>query len=353
MSKKQYYSIDNILKTNSQYNILLGMRSNGKSYQAKKTVLENAFKNHRHFVYLRRWDADIKENSVTSYFNDMPILEITAGQYAGVLAYHGDIFFYNVDDNNKIQRGEKIGRYCSLSKYERYKSQVFENYDYILYEEFITDGLYLDDEPRQLQQFVSTVFRNNEGKVLMIGNTLTRVCPYFKEFALKGVLKQQPGTIEIYHYHVGESTINLAVEYCKAMNYKNTMFFGQAAKQILSGEWDTTDMPKLPDKQENFELVYKMLVEYQDFKFCLNLLVDKNGGKIVFIHPQTTTTKFDRVLTDRFSTNPLISTRLNLKRKAEQYISECFRLNKVCYSDNLTGSDFTHVNEHFKIATLF
>ena len=42
--KKQYYSIKNVLSTGAQWIILLGQRANGKSYQAKLTVLENAFK---------------------------------------------------------------------------------------------------------------------------------------------------------------------------------------------------------------------------------------------------------------------------------------------------------------------
>ena len=43
MIKKQYYDISNLLKTKAQYMILLGQRANGKSYQAKKTVLEAAY----------------------------------------------------------------------------------------------------------------------------------------------------------------------------------------------------------------------------------------------------------------------------------------------------------------------
>ena len=35
----KYYDISNVLKTEAQYIILLGQRSNGKSYQAKLTVL--------------------------------------------------------------------------------------------------------------------------------------------------------------------------------------------------------------------------------------------------------------------------------------------------------------------------
>ena len=73
---KKYYDISNILETKAQYMILLGQRANGKSYQAKKTVLEDAYYNDRKFVYLRRYKADIKTKAVESYFEDMPIKEI-------------------------------------------------------------------------------------------------------------------------------------------------------------------------------------------------------------------------------------------------------------------------------------
>ena len=45
MAKKKYYDIKNLLETKAQYMILLGQRANGKSYQCKKTVLEDAYNN--------------------------------------------------------------------------------------------------------------------------------------------------------------------------------------------------------------------------------------------------------------------------------------------------------------------
>ena len=53
--KKEYYDITNMLKTDAQYMILLGQRANGKSYQAKTTVIKDAYLNGKRFVYLRRW----------------------------------------------------------------------------------------------------------------------------------------------------------------------------------------------------------------------------------------------------------------------------------------------------------
>lgn len=352
--KKKYYNISNLLATHAQYMILLGQRANGKSYQAKLTVLQDAYEHDRWFVYLRRYKADIKAKAVEAYFEDMDIKTITHGEYEGIIAWSGSIYFSLTNDKGELVKGKEIGRYCSLHEYERYKSWAFVDYDYILYEEFITDGAYLPDEPRQLQQFVSTVARHRNITVFLIGNTLSRVCPYFHEWCLEGVLKQKLGTIEIYHFHLEDETIDIAVEYCANADYSSKMFFGQAAKQIVSGEWDTKDYPKLPRKQEEYEAVYELLVEYQAFKFVLTLLIEPtDGGSIVFVYPFTGTRKILRKITEQFSDNPFISARLDLNKRPEAIINNCFRLGKVCYSDNLTGSDFKHVNDVFKIGSLF
>lgn len=354
MAKKKYYDITNLLNTKAQYLILLGQRANGKSYQCKKTVLEAAYNNDRWFVYLRRYKADIKTKAVESYFADMDINAITHGEYEGIIAWNGSIYFSLTNDKGEVVKGKEIGKYCSLNEYERYKSWAFVDFDYILYEEFITDGAYLPDEPRQLQQYVSTVARHRSITVFLVGNTLSRVCPYFAEWCLEGVLKQKLGTIEIYHHHLEDSVVDIAVEYCANINYDNKMFFGQSAKQIVAGEWDTTEVPKLPRKQEEYELVYEILVEYQKFQFVLNLLVEPiDGGLVVFVYPFTGQRKILRKLTEQFSDSPYISTRLDLSKRPEALISDCFRLGKVCYSDNLTGSDFKHVNDVFKIGNLF
>lgn len=350
---KKYYDISNILETKAQYMILLGQRANGKSYQAKKTVLEDVYYNDRKFVYLRRYKADIKTKAVESYFEDMPISKLTKGEYKGIIAWNGSIYFSQLNDKGEVVKGKEIGKYCALNEYERYKSWSFVDYDWIIYEEFITDNVYLTNEPTLLQQFVSTVARHRQITVILVGNTLSRVCPYFNEWCLEGVLKQKQGTIEMYHHHVGEDIIDIAVEYCANANYDNKMFFGQTSKQIISGEWDTVDVPKLPRSQQEYEVVYEVLVEYQTFQFVLDLMIEPiNGGVIVFVYPFTGVRKIDRKITQVFSDNPLISARLDTTKRPEWLINECFRNGKVCYSDNLTGSDFKHVNDVFRIGQL-
>ena len=358
MRKGKYYDITNLLSTNAHYMMLLGERANGKSYQVKKTVLEAAYSKHKWFVYLRRYQADIRTKAVSAYFEDMPISDITNGESSGVTAFNGEIYFSYRDEDGDIKKGLRIGRYCDLNDLERYKSWAFPDFDYIVYEEFITDSIYLNDEPTLLQQFVSTVARHRKITVFLIGNTLSRVCPYFHEFCLENVLKMKVGTIEVYHHHFTDaagdnSTIDIAVEYCANANFENKMFFGHTAKQIVSGEWETHDMPKLPRRQFEYENIYEILVEYQSFKFVLSLLVEpQDGGLIVFIYPFTGSRKIERIIRQDISDNPLISGTLDPTRIPEARIIQCAKFKKIAYSDNLTGADFTHVNNAIHILPL-
>ena len=348
--KIKYYDISNMLSTNAQYMILLGQRANGKSYQAKVTALKAAYYDDKRFVYLRRWREDIKTKAVQAYFGDVPVYTITNGEYDHIKVWNGEIFFARFNEEGKEEKSNCIGRACALNESERYKSWVFKDYEYILFEEFITDKAYLLEEPRQLQQFVSTVARNERIHVLMIGNTLSRVCPYFSEWCLEGVLNQKQGTIDIYHYHTDSGVIDIAVEYCANVNNQNKMFFGQTAKQIVSGEWDTVDVPKLPRKYYEYEKVYEILLKYQKFEFVIELLVEpKEGGTLCHIYPSTKRRKIYRVITDTFSDKPNITSKLDTKKKPEAIMANCFRLDKVCFSDNLTGSDFKNIMNVFRI----
>lgn len=366
MAREKYYNLKNILKCKAQYNILLGERANGKSFAVKKHLIENAYAglstSTGKFVYMRRWGDDIKTVAVESYFSDLNlnengrhyVNEITDCEFDGVMPYQGKLYFYTVNDiGERIRDKREIGRYVSLNEDERYKSQMFVGYENIVYEEFITNKIYLNNEPVRLQNFVSTIARRKTMTVFMVGNTLTRVCPYFNEWSLTGVLRQPQGTIDVYHFKTTSGTVDIAVERCENVNKTSNMFFGRAEKQIVSGEWEVNDMPKLPRPHDSYVKLYEILICYQNFRFCLELLNEPiNGGNICFVYPYTKNRYILRVISDVFSDAPNVSYRLNVNRKPERMINECFRAGKVCYSDNLTGTDFTNVNKYFRIGTL-
>lgn len=359
MAKREYWNCKRLKDTGASWLFAIGGRNLGKSYSIKEEVLKTAYNEKSHIVYLRRWGKDVKQSSVESYFFDAPIKKITKGEYDTIIAYHGYLYWgYFDEETNKAIKGNELGRYCALNESARYKSQVFTNVSDIIYEEMIPDdNMYLDnDEPTRLQNFVSTCLRSESGRVWLIGNTLSRVSPYAKSYCID-FLRMKQGQIDIYNYKVDGGIVKLAIEYCAKQSYENTMFFGKASKQIANGEWEVNDVNKLPKPLEQYDKVYDMLIEYQNFRFILLLLVDgETGGRICYIYPYTR--EFDaykgfRVLTDRFSTNPFISARLDVSRVPERYIQECFALNKLCYSDNLTGADFKNVNDYFHISNMF
>ena len=45
----------------------------------------------------------------------------------------------------------------------------------------------------------------------MLGNTVNRYCPYFKEMGLAHIKEMKPGDIDLYRY--GDSELTVAVEY--------------------------------------------------------------------------------------------------------------------------------------------
>ena len=334
--------------------ILFGMRSNGKSYAVKSHALQDAYEHKGTFVYLRRWSEDIKQKEVSSYFLDAPVKKITKGEYDGVTAWQGYFYFCNHDEEGKpVKSSEPIGRYCSLNQAERYKSQVFKDIRNIVFEEFITDKIYLGNsvnpEPKILMQFVSTVARDKDINVFLIGNTISRVCPYFESFGLKGIMKQEPGTIDIYHLRGENGIVDVAVENCTVVETKSRMFFGMASKQITSGEWDVNEVPKLLKPYEYYDMLYEIRVIFSEFKYILQLLMDgETGGCFVYIYPDTKgTRKIRRVITDVFNVDPMITNGLMGKIPAEVVIADCFRKGKICYSDNLTGTDFRNVLNNY------
>lgn len=356
--KKKYYSLDNLLSCKCYWNILYGMRSNGKSYAVKKYCLEDVFNNENGFIYLRRWSEDIKTKDVASYFDDMPVKVITKGKWDGIVAWQGFFYWYTKGEDGKPKRDNKpIGRYCSLNQAERYKSQVFQNVQNIIYEEFLTNKIYLgsstNPEPAMLMQFVSTVARDRNIIVFMIGNTISRVCPYFDYFALKGIMQQKPGTIDIYHLNGENGVVDIAVENCEVVASGSKMFFGLASKQIISGEWEVNEVNKLVKPYQFYDMLYEVLVTYNDFSYVMQLMNDpETGGSFVYIYPRTTDRKVLRIITNQFNPDPFVSNGLNPRIPAEVLMSECFRTGKVCYSDNLTGTDFRQILEQYNLKGL-
>ena len=352
MAKKQrdYWDRKPIMATGADIMMIYGQNCAGKSYQVKEECIEAAMRGER-FFYLRRMVTEVNQTKATLYFDDMPINKLTNGQWDGIEAWQGMFFFWRTDEKGKKVKSEYIGAYDSVYNWQKIKSVAWVNFTVIDFEEFIAAGVYLEDEPTKLMRCITAIFRDHKGKVFMLGNTISRVVPYFQEWT-PNVPKQEQGTIELYHMHdeAGEGNdILIAVEYGGHIKGTGPMFFGQASKAIIAGEWDVVSRPKLPKDKLDYEMVYELVLSYQTFSFVLQLLVDPEEGiRLLYVYPYTGKRKVERKITDEFSDN-LLTTRYFKDNRPEQYMVECIDNNRVVYSDNLTASDFNNVVELMKL----
>lgn len=349
---EKYYSLKGIKKLNCEYNILLGERANGKSYSVKDEVLKNAWQNKEEFIYLRRWKEDIRRVSIVNYFADMDIKKYTRGCYDSIEVYQSEIFFSTLQPDGKKKRGMRIGHAIPLTGETHFKSQLFPRVTTVIFEEFITDSGYLRNEPDTLMSLVSTVFRRRIGRVFLIGNTISRVCPYFSAWQLENVPRQKQGTIEVYKYNTlrtdenGELVIiNIAVEYCESSS-NSSMIFGSTSSMAVGGAWQTEKHNTFSEPLEHLKKYYHVLIQRDNFKFSVYIVTGKENVPYLAVHPYTKKIEiknFDRIFSDRLYLTPAYSESLVPITKYDTLFFKLLNEGKIQFSDNLTGTEFYRI----------
>lgn len=356
--KQKFYRIDRILKTDAQYNIILGERSNGKSYAVKHYCIKEAIEDkNKKFIYLRRWDLEIKQNLTQQYFADVNIEALTDGRSNCIIVYRGNIYTGFLSEDGKTERQEHIGYCRAISMEQHYTSGNYNDVSNIIFEEFVSRQQYLPKEPMKLMQFVSTVVRRRDNvKVWMIGNTISRVCPYFSEWELKNIPKQKQGTIDIYNHGTDQETengeklvIKIAVEYAENSGKNSTMFFGNIAKSITSGLWQSDAKPHLPKKLHEYICMYDVVIQLCGFSFLARFLLDETGASFWYVEPKTKTIKPNtRLVTDQFiPDNSFATYGFRALSPNEKIAFDSLKNGMVCFSDNLTGSEFEQCMKMF------
>lgn len=350
----EHYSIAKILKEDAEYNILLSERASGKSYQVKKTVIEDFMKSASKFVYLRRFVIELKESMIESYFDDenIPYRKWTNGLYDGIMAYRGNLYFYAWEDDKKVRK-EQCGKFLALSSANHYKSMAMTQYKNVIFEEFVAPPSgysYLPNECNELQQLISTIARKNRIRVFLIGNTINSMCPYFREWQLKGIPKQKAGTIDTYTMTYSTGEIKIAVEICKETATKGRMFFGNIEKNINNGVWVSEEYPKLPHSYKDCKMLYMSIWQWGDLCYKCEILRYQTEV-FLYVRPcdinkvyaidsiRFISDVYKHILaTSRWHTPTFIP--LN---KADILVEKLMGMGKVCFADNMSGEEFNSI----------
>ena len=353
MSVQVHYNIEELLKKAplSTYYLIYGEKSNGKSYQVKHLAINNYIKNHKKFILLRRWKADVTTAWVEKYFHDVDVEKLTNDRYNSITVWRGDLFFNKLDEKGKSLEKEKIGSVMALSTEQHYSGASFLDYDTVIFEEFMERGTYINREPEKLQILYSTIDRKRgTTKVYMVGNTISRVCPYLKDWnLLETVRKQKQGDINIIdtgtEYELEDNTekVTIAIEYCKSSGGKN-LSFGDASKMIDKGSWQAIKQPKLSDSYKNYKCILRIGFQYMGFRFIGELL-RKKEILVWFIYPynrefyKNTIVFSDEVKESIYYQRNIYDISFP-NEDLKKLLYETFRENMIFYSDDLCGTDF-------------
>lgn len=297
-----YYSTARIDKKDATYNVIFGERSNGKTYALLLKSIKNYFKNGAQFAYVRRWKEDItgrRAQRLFSGINDnQEIKKLSHGKFTGVHYWAGKFYLCNYDDKGKAIYGDNdiIGFTFALSDGEHDKSTSFPSITTVIFDEFLTNRLYLVDEFVLFMNTVSTIVRRRENvKIYMLGNTVNKFCPYFNEMGLDKIPEMNQGSIDLYKY--GESTLTVAVEYCASIKStkdeptkKYFAFNNPKLEMITGGAWELSIYPHLPHKYKPKDILLVYYIEFSDNIYQCEV-IETNGVVFTYIHIKTTPIK--------------------------------------------------------------
>lgn len=382
MKVKTRYNIDRINKEGAQINIIHGKRSGGKSYQAKhkravnkyfdgehpryyssykdkSKVFEEILEKGTRFILLRRFKDEISTSNIEEYFNDVDIMKITDNRCDSVVAFRGRIYLAKINEETlKPVKHELIGYYRALSQEQVSAGISLLDVTDIIFEEFVSRTMYLTErEPDKLMNFYSTIDRGRgKVKLWLLGNSITRICPYFYKWGLSDLIKNmKKGDIRTKWLPTGEIDedgvpieVKLAIEYCENTSGTNYAI-GDNADMINKGDWQTDPQPHLPKSKKCYDVEFRIGFLFNTYKFLGELLVDRETYDLVwFIYPYEKEFNDDiLVISNVIRTSPLwqrdiYDITLNNKR-IHDLLRDTFHESMIFYSSDLCGTDFKQV----------
>ena len=348
--KSKFYSLKNILRKEAQYNVIFGERSNGKTYAALQYGLRKFCDDGKQTAIIRRWREDFTGKRGQTMYNALvsnkEVEKLTGGEWTDIY-YYGSRWFlckYDADTGKRIQHEKPLAYGFSLSSMEHDKSTAYPDITTVIFDEFLTRTAYIPDEFVLFMNTVSTIIRHRtDVKIFMLGNTVNKYCPYFKEMGLRHVKEMQPGDIDVYRY--GDSDLIVAVEYTrpnKAGKDSDLYFAFDNPKlsMITGGAWEIDVYPHCPVKYKPKDILFTYFIEFSGELLQAEVILVE-GSMFTFIHRKTTKIKDpdrDFIYSPEYDPRPNWHRKITAPRsKVEKQIAEMYVKDKVFYADNEVG----------------
>lgn len=349
--KDEFYKIEPIMSKNCQYSMVIGERSNGKTFAGLELIVENWYTKREQGAYIRRWKEDFRGKRGQQLCEGLEttnkIAEITKGEWTHVKYFSGRWFLCKRDDDTDtmVTEDQPFMFGFSLSDMEHDKSTSYTMVTTIIFDEFLTRSYYLPDEFVIFMNVLSTIIRHrNNVRIFMFANTVNKYAPYFKEMGLKHIPEMKPGKIDIYTY--GASELRVAVELTASKNKKGKKsdayfaFDNPSLNMITGGAWEIDMYPHAPRKFKYSEIVFTFFIDFNDCLLQAEIIFQEDAH-FLYIHQKTTPLKDednDILFSERYDPRP--NHFRNIRKgtsKLEHKIAWYFQNDKVFYQDNEVG----------------
>lgn len=372
--KPKYFTLDEIKKKKALYNVIFGIRSNGKTYSVLMEALHNYADSNmiNQTAMMRRYLDDIMPSKMSTIFNGI----IKNGEIEKIfknkggwtyVRYYMRKFFLAKKVTRTLTNGKEIEEEVfdekpfmyvfAITEEEDYKQNSFPYVNLIIYDEFIARTGYVKGEFIMFMNLLSTIKRDRmDVTIYLIGNSISYTCPYFIEMGLKHIRQMKQGDIDLYTY--GDTDLKVAVQYAEpAKKIKSRRdidpyfaFDNPRLKMITTGDFELDLHPHCPYDYRPMDIKYYFFIIFESMTYQCEIVYFSKQW-FIFIHRKSTPIQNpnkDRIYqaeTDvRWNYHKSLTRALSID-SVGQSIALMFANNKVFYQDNQVGEDIRNYIE--------
>lgn len=232
MVNSEYYDIGPLDaaadKFGAKIRIIIGQRSNGKTYQVVKKI-DDAHRDRGEWgYYVRRWLDDLKADKIENLFSN----------------HNPDIKYWR--HTFRDADGDIVAGTVALTQSEHFKGTVVPpECKYIFLDEMFPETREIDREFERWQSVCSTIIRDRDDVIIyMVGNTVRRTSTYFDHYGINPA-KLRKGEISLIESKQKDgSTVKIAIEWC-SKNYhvarNSNYYFVDTAEEnmLIDGDFES------------------------------------------------------------------------------------------------------------------
>lgn len=273
---KGFYDPRALEAKNARINMVIGSRSIGKTLSYRIYLVERYLKYGEKFVYVRRYN---KQSQKMKNFWDK------------VKDKFPDHKFTQKGDTLMID-GVTVGLKTGLTQFASMKSEAYEGFERIVYDEFLPEATerYLDKEPLILAGLMRSVFRNNNNaKVIMLANNLSSESPYYEYYKIRPVSGQRYNSKTIVNENNGNK-FKLLVDFVSDADLGKDIVKDAEGYDIFFNMIGYNEMASKNIAPDSY--TYDIGTRPSSAKFLMNI---KTEGKVVSVWYSTLKSSYDGV----------------------------------------------------------